>query len=155
LQTRAKDAAEAEAAKLAARGQWELVEARLQRTGDTRTVVARALRGLALFVREDFAGAARLLTEALAMEPQSSLTAFFLGWAHEGAGESRDAIGAWRNAVHLDPTLISAHIALADAYVRLSEPALALQAIRAGLTAVPNAPELRERLARLEARTPR
>ena len=155
LQNRAKDAAEAEAAKLAARGQWELVEARLQRAGDGRTVVLRALRGLALFVREDFAGASRLLTEALAVEPQSSLTAFFLGWAHEGAGESREAIGAWRNAVHLDPTLISAHIALADAYVRLSQPALALQAIRAGLTAVPNAPELQERLARLEARTPR
>jgi hypothetical protein len=155
LQSRAKDAAEAEAAKLAARGQWELVEARLQRAGDARTVVTRALRGLALFVRDDFGGAARALTDALAAEPQSSLTAFFLGWAHEGAAESREAISAWRNAVHLDPTLISAHIALADAYVRLSQPALALQAIRAGLTAVPNAPELRERLAHLESRTPR
>jgi VWFA-related protein len=155
LQSRAKDMAESEAGKLAAQGRWELAEARLQRAGDDRTVVTRALRGLALFVREDFTGAARLLTEALAAEPQSSLTAFFLGWAHEGAGETRDAIGAWRNAVHLDPTLISAHIALADAYVRLSQPALALQAIRAGLVAVPNSPELRERLARLESRTPR
>jgi VWFA-related protein len=153
LQSRAKDLGDSEAAKLAAQGRWELAEARLLRAGDT--VVTRGLRGLALFVREDFAGAARALTDTLQAEPQSSLTAFFLGWAHEGAGDSRDAIGAWRNAVHLDPTLISAHIALADAYVRLSQPALAVQALRAGLTAVPNSPELQERLARLESRTPR
>jgi VWFA-related protein len=153
LQSRAKELSESEAAKLGAQGRWELAEARLQRAGDT--VVTRGLRGLALFVREDFAGAARTLTDTLQAEPQSSLTAFFLGWAHEGAGDSREAIGAWRNAVHLDPTLISAHIALADAYVRLSQPALAMQALRAGLAAVPNSPELQERLARLESRTPR
>jgi hypothetical protein len=48
--------------------------------------------------------------------------------------------------------MVSAHIALADAYMRLSEPALALQAIRAGLSALPDSLELRERLARLEKR---
>ena len=54
----------------------------------------------------------------------------------------------WRAAAHLDPTLVPAHLALAEGYVKLGEPALAAQALRAGLVALPNSPEL---LARLEA----
>jgi hypothetical protein len=151
LQGRAQDE-EAEATRAAGSQRWEQVELLVQRLPNGRGVVARALRGLALFAREDFAGAASALQLAFEAEPQSSLSAFFLGWAHEGAGQSREAISAWRNAAHLDPTLVSAHIALADAYMRLSEPALALQALRAGLAALPDSPELRERLARLEKR---
>jgi hypothetical protein len=45
---------------------------------------------------------------------------------------------------------VSAHIALADAYLRLSQPGLAVQALSAGLAALPDSLELRERLARLE-----
>jgi hypothetical protein len=50
----------------------------------------------------------------------------------------------------LDPTLLPAHLALADTFIRLSEPALALQAVRSGLLARPTSPELLERLARLD-----
>jgi tetratricopeptide (TPR) repeat protein len=149
LQGRAK-APEVNVARHAREQQWEQVELLVQRVPDQTGVVARALRGLALFAREDFEGAASALKLAFDSEPQSSLTAFFLGWAHEGTGNTRDAISAWRNAAHLDPTLVSAHIALADAFMRLSEPALARQAIRAGLAVLPDSLELRERLARLE-----
>jgi tetratricopeptide (TPR) repeat protein len=152
LQGRAQGPAEVEAARRASEQRWEQVELQVQRLADQRGVVPKALRGLALFAREDFAGAAEALQSAFDAEAQSSLTAFFLGWAHEGAGHTREAISAWRSAAHLDPTMVSAHIALADAYLRLSEPALALQAIRAGLTALPDSLELRERLARLEKR---
>ncbi len=150
LQGRVKSTAESEAARHGLQGRWELVELQLQRLPSQNGLVPSALRGLALFVREDFAAAAKGLTDAFEAEPQSSLTAFFLGWAHEGAGNSRAAVGAWRTAAHLDPTLISAHIALADAYLRLNEPALARQALRAGLAALPNSVEIKERLARLE-----
>jgi len=152
LQGRAQGAAEVDATRRAREQRWEQVELQVQRLADKSGVVPKALRGLALFAREDFAGAASALKLAFEAEPQSSLTAFFLGWAHEGAGRTRDAIGAWRSAAHLDPTLVSAHIALADAYMRMSEPALALQAIRAGLAALPDSLELRDRLTRLEKR---
>ena len=59
----------------------------------------------------------------------NALTAFFLGWAQEGAGDSRAAMSAWRSAAHLDPSLVSAHLALADGYLKVSQPALAVQAL--------------------------
>ena len=131
--------------------QWEHVELELRSASNLESSpLVLALRGLALFAREDFAGAARALNLASAADPQNALTAFFLGWAEEAAGNSRAAIGAWRNAAHLDPTLVSAHIALADTYLKLAQPELAAQALRAGLAALPDSPELRERLARIQ-----
>jgi hypothetical protein len=49
--------------------------------------------------------------------------------------------------------MLPAHLALADGYLRLSERALAEQAIRAGLAALPGAPELLARLAQLEGKS--
>jgi len=85
-----------------------------------------------------------------ALEPRDARLAFVLGWARRAAGDLRNAIGAWRNAAALDPRLIPAHLALADAYLQLDQPALAAQALRAGLTAVPDSAELKERLNRIE-----
>jgi VWFA-related protein len=149
MQQRARGTAAAEAAEHAARGRWEEVElATGTLTGDGGVPV-HALRGFARFVREDYKGAAAALERALALE-QNALTAFFLGWAQEGAGDSRAALSSWRTAAHLDPSMISAHLALADGYLRLSQPALAAQALRAGLTALPSSIELQSRLQQLE-----
>lgn len=150
LVERARGAEALEAARHASQDRWEHVELALQRMADDPAAVPQALRGLALFVREDYAGAAAALTRAATAAPDSAPTAFFLGWAREGAGDSRAAIGAWRNAAYLDPTLLPAHLALADAYVRIAQPALAIQALRAGLAALPDSFELRDRLSRLE-----
>jgi tetratricopeptide (TPR) repeat protein len=111
-----------------------------------------ALAGIDLFRRGSYAEAARALDEALTLNPRSAPAAFTLGWAHEAAGARREAIGAWRAAAVLDPTLVPAHLALADAYLRLSEPALAVQALRAGLAALPDSLELRHKLARIQGR---
>ena len=138
------------AARRAAEGRWEEVELLLGRPAGPPTFVSHALRGLALFVREQHAEAAAAFAQALAAEPGSAVTAFFLGWAHEGAGDARAALSAWRAAAHLDPTLVSAHLALADGYLRLSQPALALQALRAGLVALPASPELRAKVDQIE-----
>jgi len=97
----------------------------------------------------DFAGSISALESVLQAETRNGSAAFLLGWAYHGAGEDRQAISAWRRAVFVDPTLVSAHLALADIYERLSQPALAAQALRAGLTALPQSPELLDRLARL------
>ena len=149
LRSRAQGTPAAEAAQHAIQGDWAEVEVSLQRVPEDNGVV-RALRGLALFSREDYEGAAKALERARDAEPHSALTAFFLGWAYEGAGEPRAALGAWRSAAHLDPSLVSAHLALADGYLRLSEPLLAVQALKAGLAALPSSPELLARLGQIE-----
>lgn len=79
----------------------------------------------------------------------AAATAFFLGWAYHLAGQDRDAISTWRRAAYLDPTIVPVHLALADLYVQLSQPALAVQVLQAGLTALPQSPELLDRLSRL------
>ena len=150
LQARAQGTPAADAARRAVEGRWEEAEAALRRLGTAAGPVPDALLGFALFVREDYAGAATALQRSQDAEA-NALTAFFLGWAHEGARNSRAALSAWRSAAHLDPALISAHLALADGYLRLSERALAIQALKAGLTALPSSHELQTRLQQLES----
>ena len=117
-----------------------------------KAAVELALRGLARFAGRDHAGATEALEAAFAADTDAdrrALTGFFLGWAYTYQDDDRQAASAWRRAVFLDPQLVPAHLALADAYVRLSQPALAAQVLRAGLTTLPDSPELRERLSRL------
>jgi VWFA-related protein len=111
-----------------------------------------ATKGFHFFAETDYAHAAIELTEALKTDGPEAAVAFVLGWAHEGRGEHREAISAWRAAAAIDPTMVPAHLALADAYLRLSQPALAAQALRAGLAALPDSPELQAKLAEVERR---
>ena len=113
---------------------------------------AHATKGFDLFARGDFAGAATELEQAFETNQKSGATAFVLGWAWEGAGDPRKAIGAWRAAVVADPSLIPAHLAIADAYLQLSKPELAGQAVRAGLAARPDSVELQAKLEQIEHR---
>lgn len=152
LRQRSQGTPFAETARRAAEGRWEEVEADLRRLTDDGGEIASALLGFALFAREDYAGAAAALERAREAGPKNALTAFFLGWTYEGAGDARAAISAWRSAAYLDPSLVSVHLALADGYLRLSEPALAVQALRAGLAALPSSPELQTRLHQIEKR---
>jgi VWFA-related protein len=150
LRSRAQGTPLAEAARRVSDGRWEEAELELRRAGDDRGEVAQALRGIALFSRENYKEAAAALRQALAANDKNALTAFLLGWAEEGAGDSRAALSAWRSAAYLDPSLVSVHLALADGYLRLSEPALAVQALKAGLAALPASPELQTRLHQIE-----
>jgi VWFA-related protein len=113
----------------------------------------KAQRGLERLAARDYPAAISAFEAALgAGQPDAAAAsaAFFLGWAFHAAGDDRQAISAWRRAAYLDPTTVPAHLALADMYERLSQPALAVQAIRAGLAALPKSPELLDRLSRLE-----
>ena len=109
-------------------------------------LAAHANKGFEFFAKGDFASAAAELEQAFDGSPKSAATAFVLGWAWEGAGDERKAIGAWRAAAAADPSMVSAHLALADAYLRLKQPDLAAQALRAGLAAKPDSPELKAKL---------
>ena len=139
----------AQAGRLASAGRWEEADLAIRRAPAPAGMSAEALRGFVAFVREDYATAAAALGRALDSDA-NGLTAFFLGWAHDGLGNTRDAISAWRQAAHIDPLLVSVHLALADGYLKLSERALAIQALRAGLAALPGSPELQARLRQLE-----
>jgi len=115
-----------------------------------RPGAALAVKGFDLFERADYPAAAAQLAEALASEKDCAPLAFVLGWAYEGAGDHTHAIGSWRAAATIDPKLLPAHLALAEAYIRLSQPALAAQALRAGLAALPDSPELQAKLAQIQ-----
>jgi hypothetical protein len=110
------------------------------------------LRGLERLAARDYPAAITAFEAALSAGQTPAATAFFLGWAFHAAGDDRQAISAWRRSAYLDPTNVPAHLALADIYERLSQPALARQALRAGLTALPKSPELLDRLSRLDQR---
>ncbi len=118
--------------------------------GDDRSPSSESVRGLALLALGECDLAAAAFERRLTAVPRDATGAFFLGWSHAEAGRMPDAIGAWRNAVYIDPRLVPAHLALIDAYLELSQPSLAMQVVRAGLAALPDSPELRGRLAELE-----
>ena len=111
---------------------------------------ARATKGFDLFAAGDYAAAAAELAAYMKIDQTHAAVAFVLGWAREATGAHRDAIGAWRAAAAIDPKMVPAHLALADAYLRIGEPALAIQAVHAGLVALPDSPELQAKLAELE-----
>jgi len=56
------------------------------------------------------------------------------------------AVSAFRNAAVLDPSMIPAHLALADTYMEMKQTPLAIQALEAGLASQPNAAELKRML---------
>ena len=112
-----------------------------------------ATKGFDLFSQGNYASAAVELQQAFDTSQKSAATAFVLGWAWEGAGDDRKAIGAWRAAAAADPSLVPAHLALADAYLRLQNTALAVQALRAGLAALPDSIELKTKLNQITGRS--
>jgi VWFA-related protein len=118
--------------------------------GSKQPSAAQATRGFDLFELADYPAAATELAAAFAADTTNAPLAFVLGWAYEGAGDHRHALGSWRAAAALDPKLLPAHLALIEGYIRLSERALAMQATRAGLAALPESPELKAKLTELQ-----
>ena len=91
-------------------------------------------------------GRSSISAQSLDARPNDARLAFVLGWAQIGAGNPVAAASAFRSAAYLDPTLVPAHLALAETYLRMNQPALAAQALEAGLTRVPQSVELKRML---------
>jgi VWFA-related protein len=106
--------------------------------------------GVTLIGAAKYAEAVAALGAAFDADPKNPSVAFLLGWAHRGAGTLTSAVSAFRNAALLDPSMIPAHLALADTYLELKQPALAIQALEAGLVSHPNAVELKYMLERIK-----
>jgi len=126
--------------------------ARMQLRQVTTPAAIHAVKGFDLFARADYPAAATELSQAMKLDQTNAATAFVLGWAYEYTGADRDAISAWRAAAAIDPKMVPAHLALADAYLKLSQPGLAAQALRAGLAALPDSVELQAKLAEIDKR---
>ena len=105
-----------------------------------------ALEGVSLLKAAKYAEAVAALSTSFDANPKNAPVAFMLGWAHRGTGNLTAAVSAFRNAVLADSSLIPAHLALADTYLELKQPALAVQALEAGLASQPNAIELKRML---------
>jgi VWFA-related protein len=127
--------------------------ARAALRASTTAAAVHATKGFDRFALADYPGAAAELSEALRLEQGNAAVAFVLGWAYDEAGDHRQAIGAWRAAATIDPKMVPAHLAIADGYLRISERALAEQAVRAGLTAVPDSAELQAKLAQIQGKS--
>jgi hypothetical protein len=113
----------------------------------TDPAVRRAAEGVTQLKAGRYADAATSLGAALdAGKGTSAPIAFLLGWAHRGTGNLVNAVSAFRNAAVLDPAMIPAHLALAETYMELKQPALAVQALEAGLASQPGATELKKML---------
>jgi lipopolysaccharide biosynthesis regulator YciM len=110
------------------------------------------LKGLAQFASGHYADAAAELQVQPVDDAASALAAFHLGWVHATSGDDLKAVSAWRTATVMDPTLVSAYLALADAYVRLGQPSLAARVLHSGLTVLPRSSELATKLAEIEQR---
>jgi VWFA-related protein len=119
-------------------------------TNAASPVASVASRALDRLAARDYPAAIDALQTVMTGDARNADAAFLLGWAFHGAGDDRQAISAWRRAAFMNPALVPAHLALAEMYVRLSQPLLAIQAVRAGLTTVPQSPELLDLLTRLE-----
>jgi VWFA-related protein len=152
VRSQANDPAVVAAADFAAKGTWDKVGPAVDGARQPREAGFHVLKGLALFAAEQYAEAAVELDAASVDNPMSALVAFHLGWVHAASSNDQKAIGPWRNATVLDPTMVSAYLALADAYLRLGQPPLAAQVLHSGLAVLPRSPELATKLAEVERR---
>lgn len=134
-----------QAATEAVGGRWTRALAALTQAPASDPDAAR-LRGLAHIDNGDYDGAVLDLSPIFNAQPTDARLAFVLGWAHVGANNQVGAASAFRSAVFLEPTLVPAHLALAETYLRLNQPALAAQALEAGLVSLPRSPELKRML---------
>jgi VWFA-related protein len=142
-------AAVRQAASQAATGRWSQVATALAATPAADPDAGR-LRALARFDSGDYASAVSDLERLFDASPNDANLAFVLGWARIGAGQQVAAASAFRSAAYLDPTLVPAHLALAETYLRLNQPALAVQVLEAGLAKLPQSVELKQMLAGLK-----
>jgi VWFA-related protein len=138
------------AVELAGASRWTEV---LTTLGDAPAadIGAQELRGVSLVALERYHDAATQLSAVFVAQPDNAAVAFVLGWASIGAGDDRAAIGAFRNAALRDPSMVPAHLALAETYVRLNQPGLAAQALETGIAAMPNAIELKALLEKIRS----
>ena len=109
------------------------------------------LRGIELLIKGDINPAANQFGVALRNAPDAPLASFFLGACYAAAGRDKEAVSAWERARAANLQLPELQLVIADAWLRLGQPASALEPLRQALERHPQDDQIRRNLAIAQA----
>jgi VWFA-related protein len=95
------------------------------------------LRGIELFAKGDLNPAANQFGVALRNPPDVPIASFFLGACYAAAGRDKEAVASWERARAANLQLPALQLVIADAWLRLGQPADALEPLRQALERQP------------------
>ena len=105
------------------------------------------LRGIEMLMKGDLNTAANQFNVALRNPPDAPIASFFLGACYAAAGRDKEAVAAWERARAAQLNLPALSLVIADAWLRLGQPADALVPLRAALDRRPDDDDVRRNLA--------
>ena len=91
------------------------------------------LRGLELLMKGELNPAANQFGVALRNAPDAPIASFYLGACYAAAGRDKEAVSAWERARAAKLQLPALQVILADGWLRLGQPADALEPLREAL----------------------
>ena len=109
------------------------------------------LRGIELLMKGDLNTAANQFGVALRNPADAPIASFFLGACYAAAGRDKEAVGAWERARAARVPLPALQVILADGWLRLGQPADALEPLREALERDPQNDDVRRNLAIAES----
>jgi tetratricopeptide (TPR) repeat protein len=105
------------------------------------------LRGLELLSKGQLDPAANQFNVALRNAPDGPLASFYLGACFAAAGKDKEAVAAWERARAAKLDLPGMPVIVADGWLRLGQPAQALEPLRDALEREPRNDDIRKNLA--------
>lgn len=105
------------------------------------------LRGIELFMKGDLNTAANQFGVVLRHAPDAPIASFFLGACYAAAGRDKEAVSAWERARAAKVQLPGMQVVIADAWLRLGQPADALAPLAEALERQPQDDDIRRNLA--------
>ncbi len=109
------------------------------------------LRGVELFMKGQLDPAANQFSVALRNPADAPLAWFYLGACYAAAGRDKEAVTAWERARAAKAPLPALQPVLADAWLRLGQPAQAIEPLRLTLQGEPQNDTIRRNLAITES----
>ena len=114
--------------------------------GGNRQVARAFLSGLALYSKGDLNGAMSKFREALKLDSEFFVAAFYLGSCFAAGGKDREAAGAWRTSLVTESDAPFIYTLLADAFLRLKEANRALDILKEAAVLWPQDDQVQLRL---------
>jgi tetratricopeptide (TPR) repeat protein len=105
------------------------------------------LRGLEFFSKGQLNPAATQFGVALRSPADSAIASFYLGACFAAAGRDKDAVAAWERVRASQLAMPNLHVVLADGWLRMGQPAQALDPLKEALDKQPQNDGIRKNLA--------
>jgi VWFA-related protein len=105
------------------------------------------LRGLEFFSKGQLNPAATQFGVALRSPADSAIASFYLGACFAAAGRDKDAVAAWERVRASQLAMPNLHVVLADGWLRMGQPAQALDPLKEALEKQPQNDSVRKNLA--------